>query len=95
MQQDGKLAISALKEARQTIETMSRLVGSLANTQTEDSERPDIDAMIARKLGVIGADQQAADANGPQTSTDVNDRMNESQHELPQYGHAPRALPSP
>lgn len=47
---DGKLAVSALREARATIVEMSKLSGSLI-AHDEGSERPDLDAAIARAIG--------------------------------------------
>lgn len=79
-QADGKLAIQALREARATIATMSQLAGGLAASQSEDSERPDLDAAIAKRLGATEPSVTGkAAANEP----------------MPDHVPAPPALPSP
>lgn len=57
---DGRLALAALREARATLVEMGRLSDALqASAPDESTERPDLDAAIARVLGVTmsGADE--------------------------------------
>ena len=48
---DGKLALAALREARQVLGDMARLSDALV-THDVGAERPDLDAAIAAHLGV-------------------------------------------
>lgn len=48
------VALQALREARQTIETMAKLAGHLTETLTVEDNRPDLDARIAQVLDARG-----------------------------------------
>lgn len=68
---DGRLALMALREVRATLAEMSKLGERLAieaNTRSEDSERPDLDARIEAMLDgrtdVRSDDEQAFASRG-------------------------------
>lgn len=58
---DGRLALQALKEARVTLEAMSRLSGALSDSGISDT-RPDLDAALSARLG-LGPESSAASAD--------------------------------
>lgn len=62
---DGRLALSALKEARVTLEAMSRLSDALAGAGAQGEARPDLDAMLSERLGGTLPPQESAPEPGP------------------------------
>lgn len=89
-QQDGKLALAALREARQTLQAMADLgaqVATLSGAHGDSSERPDLDDQISDWMG----NTRSPNADGTDES---------SSGVAPIHGHSlpsaeRRALPSP
>lgn len=65
---DTGQAVMALREARAVIETMSKLVGHLGEKVEAESSRPDLDAMIARTLGMDADASPQADRTDEKVS---------------------------
>ncbi len=69
-QEDGKLAIAAIREARSTLQAMSTLTKQLATRGSAGAERADLDDRIEQYVSTGG--KVGRDAEGPQQG-DVGD----------------------
>lgn len=52
-QEDGRLALLALREARTTLEAMTRLSGALEGIGATGEARPDLDEALSARLGTL------------------------------------------